>query len=258
MPVIPNRGKQIYIEKNVDIPGMLRPASVYDLALFLELGRTDRAVLVVTPICRINFVNGSGSSLNWSAKEKTDFMQDLRDAWTAVWSEKHVLKTVTKTALTYDTISVLFDIQVSDSLGSTSHSHWDVKITKIASGSFKISTTANPYPLGILNGSVELDSEDLIALNKGSTQKQRGAVHEFGHMMGFKDEYVNKSGTPVGVAAWTTDLISIMNLGETVRPRHYIFLAHWCNEQHMYLGQLSKQPIEWKVNGSVNMATAMV
>jgi hypothetical protein len=53
--------------------------------------------------------------------------------------------------------------------------------------------------------------------------KQRGAIHEFGHMLGLRDEYATAGGSPY----WTTDKPSVMNVGETVQPRHFGPFAEW-------------------------------
>ena len=256
MALIADKGRMYFIEQNVDIPGVMRPSSVYDLGLFGELGNAGRAVLVVTVICRLKFADGK--NLAWSGTEKADFTAGLTAALMDGWSEKHVLRTVTPTILAYDQIGVVFDIRCTEGLARTDHSHWNVEVTKIPPAANVVSKTGDPRFAGILNGSVELDSNDLLDTNKGGPQKQRPAVHEFGHMMGYLDEYLNSSGKPEGIPYWTTDLVGVMNLGQTVQPRHYIWFADWCNKKCTTIGALSKKPIEWKVNGAVNMATAQV
>jgi hypothetical protein len=248
----------IFTEQDVNIPGLTRPDSAYDLGLYRELGNDGRAVLVVTTICSVKFADGSGPNMAWTGTEKADFTSRLRSAWMDVWSEKYVLRTVTPTALPYDVIGVVFDVQLSETLGRTDHSHWNITIAKIPPAGFQTSTTRDPLFAGILNGSVALDSEDLTAVNKGGPELQRGAVHEFGHMMGYKDEYLDEDGKAAGIPYWTDDKVSIMNSGERVQPRHYIWFADWCNKRFATIGALSKKPIEWKVNGTVNMATARI
>jgi len=206
----------------------------------------------------MKFVNGTTAGLSWLGPEKTKFITDLKAALLAVWSEMHELKTVTPTALTFSVIGVTFDFTLSEALGATSHSHWSVSVEKISVGTFRSSATDMLNFTGLLNGSVDLDSEDLTPTSKGGPGKQRGALHEFGHMMGYLDEYVDKSGKPVGVPSWTSDLTSIMNTGESVQGRHYIWLAGWCNSQFTTLAQLSKSPIEFKVDGTINMAVARI
>lgn len=57
----------------------------------------------------------------------------------------------------------------------------------------------------------------------GITYKQRGAVHEFGHMMGLRDEY------PEG-NEYEHDYDSIMNSGESLRSRHFSNIQNWIND----------------------------
>ena len=258
MTVIADKGRMLNFERNVGIPDLDRPASAYDLGLYMELGSQSRAVLVVTPICRLSFKNGAAANLTWSPAERKSFTDGLRALLVGAWSERHVLKTAGSTALTYDVISVVFDVQLSESLGRTDHSHWNVAVTKLAAGGFNVSETGDPIAAGLLNGSVDLDSEDLTPVNKGGPQTQRAAAHEFGHMMGYLDEYKSADGSTPGVSGWTDDKASIMNLGETVQPRHYVWFAEWCNDRHRALASLSRQPIEWKVNGVTTKANAGV
>ena len=85
----------------------------------------------------------------------------------------------------------------------------------------------------------DLDSLDLNPDHKGGS-KQRAAVHEFGHMLGFREEYPNpnetkEDGTPKRgptdfTDAWTLDEESVMYNGETVRERHYAPFAGWLNK----------------------------
>jgi len=55
---------------------------------------------------------------------------------------------------------------------------------------------------------------------KGGGQMQRGAVHEFGHMLGLDDEYPAAS-------PYTADKPAVMNSGEQVRPRYDDTLLPW-------------------------------
>lgn len=256
MALLPNKAKLYFSEQDVNIPGLDRPNSAYDLLLCEELGNSNRAVLVVTVICALEFVDGK--NLSWTVTEKLNFTSSLKSTITDTWSEKHVLRTVTSTALKYDTVGVVFDIQLSETLGWSDHSHYNISVTKVPPNTFLQSATRDPLFTGILNGKVELNSNGLMQWNKGGPEKQIPAAHEFGHMIGYLDEYLNQEGKPEGVDGWTTDQVSIMNLGRTVQPRHYIWFADWCNAKYKSLGGLSRQPIEFKVDGVVNMATAKI
>ncbi len=256
MGAIADKGKMYFFERNVDIPGLTRPSSTYDLGLYAELGVADRAVLVVTMIARLTYKDGP--NLAWTGVEKTTFTAALKSRLTTEWEEKHKLQTMTPTVLAYDKIAVVFDLQFSESIGTAAHSHWNIDIIKILPAAFVTSTTDDVTLAGLLNGRVELDSNDLISVPKGGPASQFPAAHEFGHMLGYRDEYLNAKGKPEDNDAWTTDLASIMNLSSTVQPRHYIWFADWCNRQCATLASLSKKPIDWRVNGTLNLATALV
>jgi len=49
---------------------------------------------------------------------------------------------------------------------------------------------------------------------------------------------------------------SVMNCGEQVRDRHYALYAKWITDQFKTVADLSRETIEYKVNGSVTVATA--
>jgi hypothetical protein len=74
------------------------------------------------------------------------------------------------------------------------------------------------------SGNVSLDSEDLTLVRKGHGQRQRGVVHEFGHMLGINDEYISSS-------TYKTDYRSIMNRGESVKPRHDAVYMKWLDKK---------------------------
>ena len=120
MTVIPDKGKMYFFEQNVDIPGITRPSSTYDLGLYAELGVSDRAVLVVTMIANLTYKDGN--NLAWTGVEKSTFTADLKSRLKDVWQEKHTLRTMTPTVLVYKAISVIFDFQFAESLGRTAHS----------------------------------------------------------------------------------------------------------------------------------------
>ena len=256
MVAIPDKSQKYFTERNVDIPGTSRPTSTYDLDLYADQGASDRAVLVVTMIAKLTYKDGT--NLAWADEEKTNFTTELTSRLTDVWQDKHTLQTVTPTVLVYNKIAVVFDLRFSDSLGAFDHSHWNIEITKIPADDFVTSTTDSTNWAGLLNGKVELDSNDLKSIDKGASEGQYPAAHEFGHMLGYRDEYLNAAGVAEDNAAWTTDLVSIMNRGGTVQARHYIWFADWCNRQCATLAELSKQPIDWQVDGIVDLVAAQV
>lgn len=93
--------------------------------------------------------------------------------------------------------------------------HWEIHVKKV--DKFTVSSV-NP-----ITGIVNLDSNDFNYVPKKGGGLQRGAVHEFGHMLGLADEY--KVGTP-----YTNDINSIMNSGESVRNRHNAVYTKWLDK----------------------------
>jgi hypothetical protein len=71
-------------------------------------------------------------------------------------------------------------------------------------------------------------------------------------MLGLRDEYPSAKDN----GSWEGDADSIMHSGEVVRPRHYAIFADWITDQCATLAGVSKQKIEFKVDGSWDMAKA--
>lgn len=67
-----------------------------------------------------------------------------------------------------------------------------------------------------------MDSLDLKLIRKKGGKFQRGAVHEFGHMLGLSDEYFKSS-------KFSKDYKSVMNSGEKVYSRHDMPYMKWLN-----------------------------
>jgi hypothetical protein len=259
MPLLPNRGKRLLHETNVDAPAGLKVSSAYDLDLYEELGNASRGVLVVTYIAAISFDDGKatagGAKLTWSGQDKTDFISGFKSQVKSVWEDKHRIKTTSSVPAVQD-VGVIFDLQVTEGLSRLSHSHWNISVIKV--DSFRTSCVKTAFSTFISNGDADLDSLDTSATPKGASVPQHGVVHEFGHMLGYRDEYVGSDGKPQDNGNWTGDLESVMNVGETARPRHYTFLADWLTSQYKVAASLAKEPIDWKVNGSVDLVHALV
>lgn len=258
MPLLPDYGRKVFSEENVDVPAGLKTASAYDLALYSELGNANRGVLVVKLIGSFSFKDGKkadGTALTWTGAEKTTFMNGFRTAVPSVWAEKHRIKTASRVPLIKD-IGVLFDIRAQESMSVFSHSHWNIAVTKVDRF-----TTSSVYGQGggfAWNGNANLDSQDVNGVSKGGPAPQRACVHEFGHMLGYRDEYTDAAGAAEDNPNWLADLGSVMNKSETVRDRHYVFFAHWITEKYKYIAHLARQSIDWKVNGTVDLSNARI
>ena len=157
---------------------------------------------------------------------------------------------------------VIFDIQTMESgIGATlSHSHWDVKCRKVSSP--RPSFTRPGGGSSMSNGSVELNSLDLTPSTPfGAARTRRTAVHEFGHMLGYRDEYPPlPTATAADLALFTKlhagDVDSIMYFGETIRDRHYTLFADWVSRQWVAKDPANCKPNEWVVDGIMDVVKA--
>ena len=120
--------------------------------------------------------------------------------------------------------------------------HLNLTIQKNPSGSFARSSVSRPRRNDdgnvVRSGVATLDSEDMRPTRKRTSPdgiKQRGAVHEFGHMIGLQDEYTSDSarvgntmrqGTSKGMPPNT----SILSGGEVVQQAHYSSILAGLNE----------------------------
>jgi hypothetical protein len=253
-PIQPNKGKLLFSERNVDLPAGLKWDAAYDLALYEELGNPLRGVLVVTVICSFKFKDGTsttgpspGSPLTWNPGEKSAFITGFKSGVAGVWSEQHRITTV-GTAPPVTDVGVLFEVKGGEDLSIFRHSHWNLHVTKVDHG--VISNVADGGGL-LTNGDANLDSLDLQPEDKGGPAPMVPAIHEFGHMIGYRDEYRTKGGVPADNPNYTGDLASIMNLSATVRERHYVLLADWLTGQ-------SDSGVVWRVNGVTDLINAQI
>lgn len=194
----------ILSEKNIT-SGSLKVNDAFDLRLYkLVSGNYELEVFM-----KVQFFFEGNALHKWTGAEKSLFVKtwerDIKKAWgnkkiKTLGSGKHV------------TLNFDFDTQI----GGWMFDHWEVTVTKIKAGSFRTSYVAYK------KGQVTLDSEDLVPVNKGAKTPQRGAVHEFGHMLGLDDEYIKGS-------KHKHDTSSIMHSSEVIRPRHNSTLMKWLN-----------------------------
>lgn len=210
-----------------------------------ESGSTNRSVMVIAMILQFQFNDGPGGS--WTAGEKTDFANNFCWAVKGVWDEKHrITTTSTVPNAALRDIGVVFDLRYYID-GYHLNDDFEIGVTKQpASATWVVSSC------GYRSGETTLDSNDLRPETKGATMTQRDAVHEFGHMLGLRDEYPAAKSN----MSHTTDVDSIMNVGEVVRDRHYAPFAAWLTSKASTLASLSGSAIEYKVNGVKTMANS--
>lgn len=254
----PDFSRMLFRETNVTMPAGLRTVASCDMWACHEQGSDTRGVLTVHAICSLNFINGTasrgGGTLTWTKDEKTAFMTEMRRLIFWTWSFQH--KIITASVVPQVTeYAVRVDVRLTESMSTFSHSHWNLDVTKV--DDWSSSSVAGDGGGFAWNGRGYFDSQDVVYANKlGGRTKQRAAVHEFGHMLGLRDEYLNDKGQVEDNPNWTTDIQSVMNGGEQVRDRHYAMFADWITKQHAKM-QIEKNAfIDFKVNGTVSLLNA--
>jgi hypothetical protein len=196
--------RPVLIASEGDITGgALKANDAYDLSLY----RMPNGSFEVVLFMKLQFFFESGAGGDWTEAEEKKFVRDWRVAVQSAWSGRNIHVTASGKSVS---IRLDFETQV----GGWMFDHWEITVTKIKAGTFSTSY------VNVGSGNVTLDSEDLNAVNKGGPQTQRGAVHEFGHMLGLDDEYPAAS-------THTGDKASVMNSSETVRQRHDSTIRTW-------------------------------
>lgn len=219
----------------------------YRLTLHPELGRSDRSVLVIKMTLQFQFQNGSGGA--WTQGEKENFAHAFVDGVHAVWDEKfRITTTSTVAAQNCRDVGVVFKFPYFID-GYHIDDDFELSVTKVpAYAAWQVSTCAYS------DGNTTLDTNDMRPETKGASMKQRDAVHEFGHMLGLRDEYTAANSN----MNHTADMDSIMNVGETVRQRHYAPFAAWLTEKFATAAHLSRSQIVYKVEGQTDMSNALL
>lgn len=183
--------------------GALKANDAYDLSLY----RMPNGSFELVVFMKLQFFFESGSGGDWTDAEEKKYVHDWRVAIQSAWSGRNIHLTASGQSVS---MRLEFEIQT----GGWMSDHWEITVTKIKAGTFRTSY------VNVGTGNVTLDSEDLNPVNKGGPQTQRGAVHEFGHMLGLDDEYPT-------VSPHRGDKGSVMNSSETVRPRHNGTMRPW-------------------------------
>jgi hypothetical protein len=260
MALIPDKGKMLFTEQNVAPDGGSNIFSAYDATLFRELGSSTRGVMVVKVICIFNFKDGEsalpatkGNKLTWTDSDKTAWMADYKKLVEAGWSEKHRIQLTTPhTFDAMDDVGVVVEVDNRIGISTvTNHYSWELKVTK--ADQWADTSTQQSF----LAHTVNLDSLDLSPdsfSDAGTTYTQRAAIHEFGHMLGHRDEYPSAKEN----LNWKTDYPSIMYHGETIRDRHYALFTAWVMDKFSVAAALAKEPNTWKVNGTLDVDHAQL
>ena len=255
---IPSVGRLIESEGDVTGPAGLKPNDAYDLALYEDPHGAGKGILIVKTVLQILFRSGKdarGNKLEWDGASRQRFLSNYSSTVCNVWDNKHRIVTASTTPAVRD-IGVFFklDLVVREWY---LHEHWEVEVVRTDEFA---QSSVTPFL-----GNVDLDSQDATGVCKRSAtltvgrassvvclHEQRGAAHEFGHMLGLRDEYPEARDN----LNWTGDAASIMHSGEEVRPRHYAIFADWLTKQYAHAAHLARTPIEFKVAGTWDLSNS--
>jgi len=178
---------------------------VFDLYL-VKLANNNYKLII---FMKVQFFFDDGDGGKWTFHEKVSFINRWKFAIQTKWGGR-LIKTL-KSGKTVD-----IDFQFKTQIAGWMFDHWEITVEKVKK--FAVSSV-NP-----VMGNVSLDSLDLkLTLKKGGG-RQRGVVHEFGHMLGLADEY--KKSSP-----FNKDYKSIMNGGELIFKRHDSPYMKWLEDK---------------------------
>ncbi len=249
-------GKILFKEEDVTCPAGLKTNDAYDLTLHQHATDSSIGYLKVNMTLQMMFRSGknsAGKEHKWDHGSKQSFMKDYKSSIYSVWDNQWDIKLVSG-PVEIKTVRVFFYLHLVDREWYA-YEHYEVEVYR--TDRFRGSWVSDFW------GDSELDSQDTVAVDKGAKKvgcsgsgcaiKQRGAVHEFGHMLGLRDEY---AGANKGNASWLTDGTSVMHSGETVRPRHYSIFADWLTDQYTYLSRLAGKKIVYKVDGKWDLTNS--
>ena len=171
------------------------------------------------------FVGHVGESHIWTAAEKkkwqASFIALIEGRWGGKYHFVHP---------DMPTVTVYVDVEVEHADAGW---HYEANVTKIPKGKMEISSVQNFVdPSKTVPGRLKakLDSEDLAWADKGVTDKQKGGVHEYGHMVGLDDEYpvdgaiahATMVRDALGTVLLEGKFNDIMSSGNQIKKQHYV------------------------------------
>ena len=162
---------------------------------------------------RIKITYADRGNQYWNFIDKDNFEKNFRETINKKWGASNIRSL--SSSRERKTISLEFRFSFNK-LGIFTYNHWTLNVIKLRKDEWAQSFVTSSLRTG------NFDTNDFDYVKKGHKIYQRGAVHEFGHMLGLNDEY--------SAGVYVSDLKSIMNLGETIRQRHQITYITWLNK----------------------------
>ena len=228
-------GRKIANEGNAGVPAGLNVGKCYDLHLFGELGNPQGVVLWVVVVCHFKFKEKGeknwADAVAWTAGQQDSFKNDFKALCESTWSDQFKIRTSNASGNSPTTASVVITVRTD---GTYWGSHYSIDVYNVSQSKERSFVDGN-------NGS-EFESVGLIErISSHGTKERRALVHEFGHFLGLRDEYLagGKKFTPT----YQSDDDSIMHSWKLVRPRHYVFFADWLTKCNKLTGT-------WAVDGN--------
>lgn len=168
-----------------------------------------------------DFVGHDGENHVWTSAEKKKWKASYIALIEGRWGGKYHFVHPDMNAVT-----VYVDVEVEE---ATSGWHYEANITKIPKGEWASSSVGrnNRVPESL---QTTFDSEDLAWSDKGVKDKQKGAVHEYGHMIGLDDEYpvdgaiahATMVRDALGTVLVEGKFNDVMSSGNHIEKQHYI------------------------------------
>lgn len=186
----------------------------------------------------------SAAEYEWTEEEKQAWKDNFTQSVETTWSGQHQFQCLESdpelnTEVTWQDLQPGVSVSM---IHDDANPHFNLTIHKIPSGAFARSSVSRPRRDDngdvAQAGVVTLDSEDMRPTRKKTSpdgMKQRGAVHEFGHMIGLQDEYTSSASrvgntTRQGTSKGMSPNASIMSGGEVVQQAHYSSILAGLNE----------------------------
>lgn len=178
------------------------------------------------------FAKFKGVSEKWSEAEKKSWKKKYTALIEGRWGGKYHFVNPDLPGVT-----VYVDVEIEK---AESNWHYQLNVTKAPPGEMPTSSVTHfvkdDKALKKLNKHYStLDSNDLkwkdLTKRAGVSEKQKGAVHEFGHMIGLDDEYDDKEAgishaalvqSALGKKIKEGDSDDIMSCGNSINKQHYV------------------------------------
>ena len=188
----------------------IEPMSV-DNAYDLYLVRVSSGNYILIVFMKLQFFFENNGKLKWTFFEKNSFISQWKDSIQTTWGGRTV-----KRLASGRTISV--DFRFETQIEGWMRDHWELTVKRTRKWDAESSRT------NAFLGNVYLESEDITLVPKGNGQKQRGSVHEFGHMLGIIVDEYREGGQHA------KDYKSVMNRGEAIESRHDATYMRWLDK----------------------------